>query len=120
MDVYEALYTTRAMRRLKTDPIPAEVQAKILDAAIRAPTGGNSQNWRFLLVDDPALIAQLGAIYRRCIELLWSSYYKDRLDKAKAEPELAGLGARWGLVLARRRGRRCCRRCPSGSPGWPR
>lgn len=89
MDVYEALYTTRAMRRLKTDPIPADVQAKILDAAIRAPTGGNTQNWRFLLVDDPTLIAALGAIYRRCIELLWSTYYKDRLDKAKAEPELA-------------------------------
>lgn len=89
MDVYEALYTTRAMRRLKTDPIPAEVQAKILDAAIRAPTGGNTQNWRFLLVDDRDLIAQLGAIYRRCITLLWSNFYKERIDKAKAEPELA-------------------------------
>ena len=52
MDVYEALYTTRAMRRVKPDPIPAEVQQKILDAAIRAPSGGNSQGWRFLLVDD--------------------------------------------------------------------
>ena len=60
MDVYEALYTTRAMRRLKPDPIPLDVQAKILDAAIRAPTGGNSQNWRFLFVDDKDLIRQLG------------------------------------------------------------
>ena len=53
MDLSEALYTTRAMRRVRSDPIPVEVQARILDAAIRAPTGGNSQNWRFLLVDDP-------------------------------------------------------------------
>ena len=68
MDVYEALYTTRAMRRLKPDPIPESVQAKILDAAIRAPTGGNTQNWRFLLVDDKQLIAQLAAIYQRCID----------------------------------------------------
>ena len=89
MDVYEALYTTRAMRRLKTDPIPAEVQARILDAAIRAPTGGNTQNWRFLLVDDRELIAELGAIYRRCIALLWSNFYKERIDRAKAEPGLA-------------------------------
>ena len=37
MDIYEALYTTRSMRRLKPDPIPYEVQARILDAAIRAP-----------------------------------------------------------------------------------
>ncbi len=53
MDVYEALYTTRAMRRLKPDLVPADVQRRILDAAIRAPTGGNAQSWRFLLVDDP-------------------------------------------------------------------
>ena len=37
MDIYEVLYTTRAMRRLKPDPIPYDVQARILDAAIRAP-----------------------------------------------------------------------------------
>lgn len=43
MDVYEALYTTRAMRRVRPDPIPAEVQARILDAAVRAPSGGNTQ-----------------------------------------------------------------------------
>lgn len=46
MDVYEALYTTRAMRRVKPDPIPEAVQARILDAAIRAPSGGNGQGWR--------------------------------------------------------------------------
>ena len=33
MDVYEALYTTRAMRRVKPDPIPPDVQQRILDAA---------------------------------------------------------------------------------------
>ena len=55
MDLFEALYTTRAMRRVKPDPIPVEVQAKILDAAIRAPSGGNMQSWRFMLVDDDAL-----------------------------------------------------------------
>ena len=51
MDLYEALYTTRAMRRVKPDKIPADVQRRILDAAIRAPTGGNAQNWKFLLVE---------------------------------------------------------------------
>ncbi|MGE0796656.1 MAG: nitroreductase family protein, partial [Acidimicrobiia bacterium] len=44
MDVYEALYTTRAMRRLRPDPIPLDVQARILDAAIRAPSGNNTQD----------------------------------------------------------------------------
>lgn len=87
MDVIEALYTTRAMRRVKPDPIPELVQKKILDAAIRAPTGGNTQGWRFLLVDDPGVKGQLGPIYRSCMETLWGSIYKDRLDAAKAAPE---------------------------------
>ena len=53
------------MRRCRPDPIPEDVQARILDAAIRAPSGGNTQNWRFMLVDDPAVRARLGPIYRR-------------------------------------------------------
>ena len=86
MDVYEALYTTRAMRRVRPDPIPAEVQAKILDAAIRAPTGGNAQSWRFMLVDDPAVKAELGPLYRDCMTPLWATAYRDRLDRATGEP----------------------------------
>ena len=64
MDITEALYTTRAMRRVRPDPIPMEVQAAILDAAIRAPSGGNTQNWRFLLVDDHETIAQIAPLYQ--------------------------------------------------------
>lgn len=63
MDIYEALYTTRAMRRLKPDPVSVEVQARILDAAIRAPSGSNSQPWHFLLVDDAEIKAQLAPLY---------------------------------------------------------
>jgi len=87
MDVYEALYTTRAMRRVKPDPIPEDVQLKIVDAAIRAPSGGNTQGWRFLLVDDPEVKAQIGPIYRRCIGQLWETFYKPRLDAAAADPD---------------------------------
>ncbi len=87
MDAYEALYTTRAMRRVKKDPIPEFVQQRILDAAVRAPSGGNGQGWRFLLVDDAKVKGQLGPIYRGCMEKLWGSIYKDRLDAAKAAPE---------------------------------
>jgi nitroreductase len=88
MDVREALYTTRAMRRVKPDPIPEEVQQRIMDAAIRAPSGGNSQAWKFMLVDDPAVKAKLGPLYRDCMEVLWSSIYKPQLDAARANPEL--------------------------------
>ncbi len=86
MDVYEALYTTRAMRRVKPDPIPEDVQRRILDAAVRAPTGGNTQNWRFMLVDDAGVKARLGPIYRECLAQLWVTIYKERLDAAQADP----------------------------------
>jgi nitroreductase len=87
MDVREALYTTRAMRRMRPDPIPTEVRARILDAAIRAPSGGNSQRWRFVLVDDRSVKEQLGPVYRRCIQRLWDTVYRDRLAAADADPD---------------------------------
>lgn len=70
MDIYEALYTTRTMRRMRPDPIPLDTQARILDAAIRAPNGGNTQRWHFLAVDDRDLKHALGELYRlgRAIE----------------------------------------------------
>jgi nitroreductase len=66
MDIHEALYTTRAMRRLKPDPIPYDVQARILDAAIRAPHVG--EGWRFILVDDPEIKSQFAPLYRQGFE----------------------------------------------------
>ena len=87
MDVYEALYTTRAMRRVRPDPIPYEVQARILDAAIRAPSGGNAQGWRFMLVDDPAVKGRLGPLYRDSIRQLWATAYHDRLEQARQAPD---------------------------------
>jgi nitroreductase len=53
--IFEIIYSTRAMRRLKPDPIPEETLKKIVDAGIRAPSGGNVQEWAFLLVRDPEL-----------------------------------------------------------------
>ena len=87
MDVREALYTTRAMRRVKPDPIPDEVQQRILDAAIRAPSGGNVQGWAFMLVDDPAQREKIGAVYSDCIDMLWTTIYKERLEAMAANPD---------------------------------
>ena len=55
MGIFETIYSTRAMRRLKPDPIPEDTLKKIVDAGIHAPSGGNEQTWGFLLVRDPAL-----------------------------------------------------------------
>ena len=59
----EAIFSLRAMRRLKPDPIPDADIRDILEAAIRAPNGGNAQAWHFLVVKNAALRAQLGELY---------------------------------------------------------
>ena len=98
MDVYEALYTTRAMRRLGPDPVSMDVQARILDAAIRAPNIG--QQWRFILVDDREVISRLAPLYERAFEQLLESYGSSIDGMLQAEGEM-GRAARSGIHLAR-------------------
>jgi nitroreductase len=46
-DVFEIIHSTRAMRRLKPDPVPDELIRTILLAGQAAASGGNTQRWRF-------------------------------------------------------------------------
>ena len=50
--LFEIMHSLRAMRRLKPDPVPPAMIDRILDAAIRAPSGQNTQPWAFLAVTD--------------------------------------------------------------------
>lgn len=88
--VQECLYTTRAMRRMLPDPVPVDVQARIIDAAIRAPSGGDSQPWRFVMVDDPDVKARLAESYRESVDLLWSGHYAAQVAAAVAAPDDPG------------------------------
>lgn len=53
MDVIEAMETCTAMRYFKEDPVPKEEIEKLIYAATRASSPGNSQGWEFLVIDDP-------------------------------------------------------------------
>jgi len=64
VDVYEAMSTLRAVRRLRTDPIPVDVLQRILQAAAWAPSGGNVQPWRVVVVRNADKRAALGDLYR--------------------------------------------------------
>jgi nitroreductase len=64
MPVGEAMFTQRAIRRMKPDPIPVKDLKLILDAASKAPNGGNRQVARFLLITDRAMIQEFGKLYR--------------------------------------------------------
>ena len=73
MDVFEALYTTRAMRRVSENPIPEDILKQMVDAGIRAPSGSNRQGWKFILVTDQGIRNQLGDLYREA----WDFYVKE-------------------------------------------
>ena len=70
MEIYEAMSTLRAVRRLRSDPIPDDVLERVLQAATWAPTGGNIQPWRIIAVKDPVEKARLGELYTP----LWQNY----------------------------------------------
>lgn len=52
LSLYETLCTTRAIRRLRPDPIPTAVLERVLKAAICAPSGGNAQPWRVIVLEQ--------------------------------------------------------------------
>ena len=73
MPIGEAIFTQRAIRRLKPDPIPESHLRDILEAATRAPSGGNSQPWHFVVVTDGDLRAEFAPLYREA----WWAKRKD-------------------------------------------
>jgi nitroreductase len=68
--LFGAMYTTPALRRLKPDPVPDDVLFQLIDAAIRAPSGQNRQDWRFVVVTDPAI----KALMQDAATEAWSRY----------------------------------------------
>ena len=70
MPLEEAITTQRAVRRLKPDPVDDALVLRLVELALKAPTGSNMQNWEFVVVKDAAVKAQLGRRNRQA----WSLY----------------------------------------------
>ena len=75
-DLFEIIRTTRSMRRLKPDPVPPELIRIILEAGTSAPSGGNMQRWRFLLIADREVKRKVGALYRRAWDEIVAPRYR--------------------------------------------
>jgi nitroreductase len=75
-DLFDIMATTRSMRRLKPDRVPAALIRKILEAGVSAPSGGNMQRWRFLLIRDPKVKQTVGAYYKRAWDEVVSPRYR--------------------------------------------
>ena len=67
-DLFEIIESTRAMRRLKPDPVPDELIARILRAGVCAANGGNTQRWRFLVVKDREIKKKVQVHYKRAFD----------------------------------------------------
>ena len=83
MDLYEAMYTTRAMRRAKPDPIPDEILGRLFDAAVRGPSGGNRHTFRFLTVTDKQVMKKIKDIYHDAYWELQETSYAEVQTKLK-------------------------------------
>ena len=88
MDVFEAIRTTRAMRRLDTSrPVSDADLRTIVEAATKAATGGNRQHVRWLVVRDPEKKRRIGELYYECAKPALAAYEED----AKTNPVSARL-----------------------------
>jgi len=81
-DLFEIIRTTRSMRRLKPDPVPNELVRKILEAGTCAPSGGNMQRWRFLVIRDAEIKRTVGAYYKRA----WDEQVAPRYRSGEPAP----------------------------------
>lgn len=63
--LFDIMWTCRAMRRLKTDPVPEDVLLQLVDAALHGPSGSNAQNWRFVIVRDRAQKERVQKVWRK-------------------------------------------------------
>jgi nitroreductase len=70
------LTTTRSVRKRLdlSRPVARETVLECLDIALQAPTGGNGQRWRWLVVDDPEMRSRIAEMYRRS----WAPYIEAR------------------------------------------
>ena len=74
MPIGEAMFSQRSVRQLKADPIPVDDIRLILEAAVKAPNGGNRQVARFLVVNDREKIREFGKIYH---EAWWAKRWDE-------------------------------------------
>ncbi|MGX6603422.1 nitroreductase family protein [Micromonosporaceae bacterium Da 78-11] len=90
LSVLEALHSTPSRRYLSTEPISDEIVRAILDAAVRGPSGGNTQRWAWIVVRDPQVKAQIAGWYREG----WDKSYGSRRDEyLGTEPTADGMSA---------------------------
>ncbi len=86
-DLFETMENCRAMRRLKPDPVPNELVARILHAGTCAPSGGNAQKWRFLVLKDRKTKEAVTAWYKKAYDEIIGPRYSSVAPPPGVSPE---------------------------------
>lgn len=76
----EAIRTLLSMRKLKPDPVEEEKVRIILEAAGKAPSGGNSQPWEFIVIMDPSVKKHLRDLTVQGLEVYAKSNLRIQKD----------------------------------------
>ena len=70
---FDAIYTQRAIRHLKPDPVPRETIERLIRAGTKAPSGGNSQGWKFIVITDPETKSAIAEYYLQAWEMAYGN-----------------------------------------------
>ena len=84
MPLEEAMLTQRAIRRLTDDPVEDDLLRRLIELALKAPTGSNAQNWEWIVVRDPAVKARLARKNRQA----WGIYGRIGRRIAQNDPKM--------------------------------
>jgi nitroreductase len=71
MELVDVMRAAGSVRRFRSDPVPLQTVYRVLDNARFAPSGGNRQGWRVIVVTDPSVRAKLGELFRTS----WYTYH---------------------------------------------
>lgn len=85
-DLFDIMRTTRAMRRLKPDPVPDELIRRILEAGSYAANGGANQRWRFLVIKDRSIKEQVQVWYKKAYDEVVGPRYANSAPPPGSSP----------------------------------
>ncbi len=82
LSFFDLVGNVRAMRRIKTDPVPISLIMKVLNAGVKAPSGQNLQPWKFVLISKAEKKKWFADNYAKAIE----SRFKFPRNSVQAKP----------------------------------
>lgn len=83
MELLDAMYSLRAVRHFRPDPVPDDLIHAVLDAAIRAPSASNAQAWAWVVLKDAGLRRTVADHYRRAFEAGYGARTEPEADPSR-------------------------------------